>query len=126
MHIVLIIVLLALFAYALMLVILNNAEIAVDLVFSQAPQMNLGLLLIISLGLGVLIGLLMMLVIGRVLQTRWELAKAKKDIIQLQSKLDENTIALEQARKNHTVADMSAVALAEQQVVSNQSPQGFL
>lgn len=125
MHIVLIIVLVALFAYALMLVILNNAEIAVNLVFSQAPQMNLGLLLIISLVLGMVIGLLMALVLFRVFQVRWELAKAKKEIAQLKSKLDENAVALEQARKNHAVMDVPEVILAEQsQAPANQLPRG--
>ncbi len=123
MHIVLIVMLVALFAYALMLVILNNAEIAVNLVFSQAPQMNLGLLLIISLVLGMVIGLLMALVLFRVFQVRWELSKAKKEIIQLKSKLDESAVALEQARKNHAVTDVPEVMLAEQaQTPANQLP----
>lgn len=118
MHIVLVVLLIALFGYAMMLVILNNAEIAVDLVFYQAPQMNLGLLLIISLIVGVLIGILLALVIFRVLQVRWELSRTKKDMAQLQSRLNETQIALEQARKDRSVMDMPPVV---SQLDNNQS-----
>lgn len=111
MHIVLILLLVVLFGYALMLVILNNAEIAVNLVFSQAPQMNLGLLLIISLIIGMLIGILTAFVMFRVVQVRLELARTKKELTQLKSRLDETTVALEQVRKGHTVADIPPVVV---------------
>lgn len=66
------------FAYALGLVLVNNTDIEVNLLFSQAPAMNLGLLLIICLALGIVIGLLLALLIFRVFQNKWEISRLQK------------------------------------------------
>ncbi len=76
------------FAYALALVIINNNELAVNLLFTQVPEMNVGLLLIICIGLGVLIGIILALLLFKVLQNKWELSRLKKENSKLTHKLD--------------------------------------
>jgi putative membrane protein len=66
------------FAYALGLVLANNTDIGVNLLFSQAPTMNLGLLLILCLILGIVIGMLLALLMFRVLQNKWEISRLQK------------------------------------------------
>lgn len=95
MRFVVLILLFAVFAYSLLLVMTNNNEIAVNLIFSQAPAMNLGLLLIICLFLGVLIGILLSVLLFRVLQNKWEISRLKKENQQLQDKLTKTQIELD-------------------------------
>lgn len=86
------------FAYSLGLVLANNTEVSVNLLFSQAPTMNLGLLLIICLILGVVIGILLALLIFRVLQNKWEIARLQKANANLQEQLTQaNTVIDRQA-----------------------------
>lgn len=66
------------FAYAIGLVLANNADVGVNLLFSQAPTMNLGLLLILCMTLGIIIGMLLALLMFRVLQNKWEISRLKK------------------------------------------------
>lgn len=114
MYIVLVILLVALFGYSLMLVLANNSEVAVNLLFTQVPSMNLGLLLIVSLVLGIVIGMLVALVAFRVLQMKFEIGRLKKEKQSLQAKLDEANIVIEQSRKTHVLSDTHAVVLQEQ------------
>ena len=58
MRYVLVVLLLVLFGYSLALVLQNSTELSVDLLFTQIPAMRLGLLLLITLGLGITLGLL--------------------------------------------------------------------
>ena len=58
MRILLLVLLFLSFAYSLALVLANNTEVGVNLLFSQAPTMNLGLLLILCLILGIVIGIM--------------------------------------------------------------------
>lgn len=88
MNIVLVVVLVALFGYALALVLANNSVAEVNLLFSQVPAMNLGFLLIVSLFLGLLIGMLMALVVFKVLPMRFEIRRLKKEQGTLQNELD--------------------------------------
>lgn len=88
------------FAYALGLVLVNNIEIGVNFLFSQAPRMNLGLLLILCLTLGVIIGMLLALIVFRVLQKKWEISRLQKLNNNLQ----------EQLSQAHTVIDRQANA----------------
>lgn len=111
MHIILVVLLVLLFGYSLMLVLTNNSEVAVNLMFAQVPSMNLGLLLIISLALGIVIGLLIALIVFRVFQTRFEISRLKKEKQALQTKLDEANIVIEQSRKNHALTDTHEVVL---------------
>lgn len=106
MYIILIILLVLLFGYSLMLVLANNSEVAVNLLFSQVPMMNLGLLLITSLILGVAIGVLLAVVGFRVLQSRLEIGRLKKEIGVLQSKLAETNVVIDQHRGGNTVSGM--------------------
>ncbi len=114
MYLILIVLLVALFGYSLMLVLTNNGMVAVNLIFANVPQMNLGLLLIATLILGVVIGMLVALIAFRVFQVRWELSKLKKEKQALQTKLDEANIVIEQARKTHVLSDTHEAVLQTQ------------
>lgn len=118
MHIVLIVILVALFGYSLMLVLANNSEVAVNLLFSQVPVMNLGLLLITSLALGVAIGMLLALVVFRIFQNRLEINRLKKEITALNAKLSEATVVIEQHRTNHLLSDTHNHPSDEQDALS--------
>lgn len=80
MRIVLIVLLLLLFGYSIALVLANSINVNVNLLFSHVPAMNLGLLLIITISLGVLLGLLLGLQVFRVFQLHWEIARLKKEV----------------------------------------------
>lgn len=91
------------FAYALGLVLANNTEIGVNLLFSQAPTMNLGLLLILCLILGVVIGILLALLIFRVLQNKWEISRLQKANANLQEQLTQANIVIDRQANAPTV-----------------------
>ena len=80
MRYVLVVLLLVLFGYSLALVLQNGTELSVDLLFTQVPAMRLGLLLLLTLSLGVVLGLLLGVQIFRVFQTNWEIKRLRKDI----------------------------------------------
>lgn len=117
MYIVLIILLVLLFGYSLMLVLANNSVIAVNLLLTQVPAMNLGLLLIVSLVLGVGIGMLIALIAFKVLPMRLEISRLKKEKIALQAKLDETNIALGQSRQGQSVAQTHSDSLHSPSIV---------
>lgn len=91
----LMILLLIFFGYSLVLVLANNSEVAVNLLFSQAPTTNLGLVLILTTALGILIGVLLALLLFKVLQNKLELRKLRKEISTLESRLLESKTNLE-------------------------------
>ena len=107
MRILLLILLFLSFAYALGLVLANNTEIGVNLLFSQAPTMNLGLLLILGLILGIVIGILLALLIFRVLQNKWEISRLQK----LNKNLEEQLV------QAHVVIDRQAHAPTVEEAV---------
>ncbi|MDM1783749.1 lipopolysaccharide assembly protein LapA domain-containing protein [Acinetobacter bereziniae] len=72
--------LLAIFGYALALVLKNPVELPVDLLFTQVPAMRLGLLLLWTLVLGIVLGLLLGVQVFRVFQNAWEIKRLRKDI----------------------------------------------
>lgn len=74
------ILLIALFGYSMALVLFNTAPTPVDLLFAQIPIMNLGILLVVTLVLGVLVGLLLGVIVFRVFQTRWEIKRLNKEL----------------------------------------------
>ena len=80
MRYVLVALLIVLFGYSLALVLQNGTELSVDLLFTQVPAMRLGLLLLLTLALGVVVGLLLGVQIFRVFQTSWEIKRLRKDI----------------------------------------------
>lgn len=90
------ILLFVIFAYSLMLVIVNNQQVDVSLLFSQVPQMNLGLLLIICIILGVIAGVLLALILFRVLQMKLENQRLNKELTQTRDKLMQTQHQLEQ------------------------------
>lgn len=87
MRYVLAILLFIVIGYSLMLVLVNNNQVEVNLLFSQVPQMSLGLLLIISIVLGVIAGLLLGVILFRVLQMKLENQRLAKELKLTQEKL---------------------------------------
>lgn len=80
MRIFLVVLLTAIFAYALALVLQNSTELPVDLLFTQVPAMRVGLLLLLTLVLGIIIGLLLGVLVFKVIQKNWEIKRLRKDI----------------------------------------------
>jgi len=80
MRFIFLIILIALFGYSLALVLANSINTQVDLLFAQIPTMNLGLLLVMTLVLGVITGLLLGVLVFRVVQTRWEITRLNKEL----------------------------------------------
>lgn len=80
MRYVLVAILIILFGYSLALVLQNGTEVTVDLLFTQVPAMRLGLILLLTLALGVVVGLLLGVQVFRVFQTSWEIKRLRKDI----------------------------------------------
>ena len=109
MRIVLLILLFLIFGYSLALVLANNTEVAVNLLLSQAPAMNLGLLLIICLALGVLIGLLLSLLLFRVFQNKWEISRLTKENSSLQEKLKQANIAIDRQANAPTINEVNSL-----------------
>lgn len=105
MRILLFVLLFLSFAYALGLVLANNTEIGVNLLFSQAPTMNLGLLLILCLILGIIIGILLALLIFRVLQNKWEISRLQKANINLQEQLTQANVVIDRQANSPTVEE---------------------
>lgn len=95
MRILLLVLLFLSFAYSLGLVLANNTEVGVNLLFSQAPTMNLGLLLILCLILGIVIGMLLALLIFRVLQNKWEISRLQKLNTNLQEQVTQANIVID-------------------------------
>lgn len=97
----LILVLLVLFGYSMALVLLNSTESSVDMVFTQIPAMRLGLLLLLTLMLGVVVGLLLGLQIFKVFQNHWELKRLRNevDVLKKAQLEDVATKALNYARE---------------------------
>ncbi|MDN6276215.1 LapA family protein [Psychrobacter sp.] len=95
MRVLLLILLFVSFAYALGLVLTNNTEVGVNLLFSQAPTMNLGLMLILCMILGIVIGILLALLIFRVLQNKWEISRLQKANADLQDQLTQANIVID-------------------------------
>ncbi len=93
------------FAYALGLVLANNTDIGVNLLFSQAPAMNLGLLLIICLILGIIIGILLALLIFRVLQNKWEISRLQKLNHNLQEQITQANVVIDRQANAPTVEE---------------------
>ncbi len=91
------------FAYALGLVLANNSDIGVNLLFSQAPAMNLGLLLILGMILGIVIGMLLSLLLFRVFQNKWEISRLQKNNVHLQEQLNQANIAIDRQANAPTV-----------------------
>ncbi len=95
------------FAYALGLVLANNTEVGVNLLFSQAPTMNLGLLLILCMTLGIVIGLLLALLLFRVFQNKWEIARLQKSNAQLQEQLTQANVVIDRQANVPTIDEAS-------------------
>ena len=80
MRYILVFLLIVIFGYALALVLQNGTELPVDLLFAQIPAMRLGLLLLLTLAIGIVLGLLIGVQIFRVFQNSWEIKRLRKDI----------------------------------------------
>lgn len=106
MRFVLMVLLLIVFGYSLGLVLANNSEVAVNLLFTDAPAMNLGLLLILCIALGIFIGMLLALLLFKVLQNKWEISRLNKENKRLQEELAQATIAIER-QNNEAMNDQT-------------------
>lgn len=119
MRFILIILLIVIFAYSLGLVLINSTPVTVDLWFTHdIPEMRLGLLVLITLALGVAIGLLLGVQVFRVFQNRWEIKRLHKEIERLRKEQIEiaktaAADAVAQTRHEKTVLDINS---------NNQSP----
>lgn len=102
------------FAYALALVLANNTDIGVNLLFSQAPAMNLGLLLIICLILGIIIGMLLALLLFRVFQNKWEISRLEKANQNLQEQLTQANVVIDRQATAPTVEEVNHKATTVQ------------
>ena len=113
MRYILIALLIIVFGYSLALVLQNPTELPVDLLFTQVPAMRLGLLLLLTLALGVVVGLLLGVQVFRVFQNSWEIKRLRKDIDHLrkeQIQLAQQAAAEAAASVRHekTVLDVHA------------------
>ncbi len=73
-------------AYSLALVAFNRGEAQVNLLFGQIQPMSIGLLLVITMALGVIIGLLLGVQVFKVFPRAWELSRLRKENEQLRVK----------------------------------------
>lgn len=110
MRFILIILLVVLFVYSLALVLINPMEVTVNLWFTEVPEMRVGLLVLITLALGVLLGLLLGVQVFRVFQKQWEINRLNKEIKRLRDEqLQAAQIAATEAssaRHEKTVLDI--------------------
>lgn len=83
MRFILIILLIVLFIYSLALVLLNAPPVSVDLWFTHVPEMRVGLLVLITLALGIVVGLLLGVQVFRVFQNNWEIKRLNKEMQKL-------------------------------------------
>lgn len=101
MRFILIILLVVLFVYSLALVLLNATPVSVDLWFTHVPEMRVGLLVLITLALGIVVGLLLGVQVFRVFQNNWEIKRLNKEIERLrQEQLQSAQIAASEAAAN--------------------------
>lgn len=112
MRFILIVVLIILFIYSLALVLLKGTPVSVDLWFSHVPEMRVGLLVLITLALGVILGLLLGVQVFRVFQSRWEIQRLHKEIDQLRKEQIQHaqlaaTEAIAHQRSEKTSLDIS-------------------
>lgn len=99
MRFLLVLILFVFFGYSIGLVIMNNAEMPVNLLFTEIPASNFGLLLIIAILLGVAMGIILSLILFRVLQNKWEIRGLKKEVKSLRGKLDDANQEIEHQKK---------------------------
>ncbi|ELA08833.1 hypothetical protein MOMA_00435 [Moraxella macacae 0408225] len=104
------------FAYSLMLVLVNNNQAEVNLIFSQVPQMNLGLLLIICILLGVVGGVLLSIMLFKVVQIRLENQRLNKELSQTREKLLQTQNNLEQHLSQHQDTGLPIESLKQPQL----------
>lgn len=112
MRFILILVLIVLFVYSLALVLLNGTLVSVDLWLTHVPEMRVGLLVLITLALGIILGLLLGVQVFRVFQSRWEIQRLRKDIENLRKEQIHHaqlaaTEAIAHSRQEKTVLDIS-------------------
>lgn len=113
MRFILIILLVLVFIYSLALVLLNSTPVTVDLWFTHVPEMRVGLLILITLALGVILGLLIGVQAFKVFQNHWEIKRLNKEIDRLRKEQVESAQqaareAVAQARHEKTVLDIHA------------------
>ncbi|MBF7687663.1 LapA family protein [Acinetobacter rathckeae] len=118
MRFILLILLILVFVYSLALVLFNGTEVSVNLWFATVPEMRVGLLILITLAIGVVLGLLIGVQVFKVFQTRWEIKRLNKEIERLRKEqVEVAQLAAKEAAANtrheKTVLDINS---------NNQSP----
>lgn len=118
MRFILLILLILVFVYSLALVLFNGTEVSVNLWFAVVPEMRVGLLILITLAIGVVLGLLIGVQVFKVFQTRWEIKRLNKEIERLRKEqVEAAQLAAKEAAANtrheKTVLDIHS---------NNQSP----
>lgn len=99
MRYILLLLLIVFFGYAIGLVIMNNQELPINLLFAQSPAMNLGLLLILAIILGLIMGILLSVQLFKVIQNKWEIRGLKKQVSSLKGKLDDANKEIEHQKQ---------------------------
>lgn len=117
MRFILIILLIAIFIYSLALVLLNATPVSVNLWFTIVPEMRVGLLVLITLALGVVLGLLLGVQVFRVFQNTWEIRRLRKDIDHLRKE------QIQVAQHAAAEAAASAVTPRHEKTVLDISPE---
>ncbi|MEB3766763.1 LapA family protein [Acinetobacter sp. MD2] len=114
MRFILALLLIVLFVYSLALVLLNGMPVSVDLWFTHVPEMRVGLLVLITLALGVLVGLLLGVQVFRVFQNHWEIKRLQKEIDRLRK---------EQIQVAQSVAAEAAASVRHEKTVLDINPE---
>ena len=110
----LVVLLIVIFGYALALVLQNSAELQVDLLFTTVPAMRLGLLVLLTLVIGIVVGLLLGVQVFRVFQNNWEIKRLRKDIDRLRK---------EQIQSAQLAAAEAAASVRHEKTVLDINPQ---
>ncbi|WP_343596125.1 lipopolysaccharide assembly protein LapA domain-containing protein [Acinetobacter sp.] len=114
MRFILTLLLIVLFVYSLALVLLNGTPVSVDLWFNHVPEMRVGLLVLITLALGILVGLLLGVQVFRVFQNHWEISRLQKEIDRLRK---------EQIQQAQSAAAEAAANVRHEKTIMDISPE---
>jgi putative membrane protein len=113
MRFIFLVLLVLLFGYSMALVLFNHADTPVDLIFTQITAMNLGLLLVLTLFIGLVAGLLMGILVFRVIQTRWEIGRLNKELELVRTRHIQAATAAAAATAANTASTVSQVQLSK-------------
>ncbi len=111
MRFLMIFLLIVVFGYSIALVLANRVDVTVNLLFGLIPNMNLGVLLIITISLGVLLGLLLGLQVFRVFQLNWEVSRLKKELESVRAQHIKAAAAAAQSASHAALAQHTSMSI---------------